>query len=98
VALGDPDQAVEAPADQEHELLRADPALRGQPFRQGREAGDVDRDERPFAYERAGFGSTPRPGADEPRQVRGEAGRRGGEGRLGLRHLALLNCTTLSKS
>ena len=53
VALGDPDQALEDAREQQHELLRARPALRLQPLRERGEAGEVDRDQRPFELSRA---------------------------------------------
>jgi len=53
VALGDPDQALVDAREQQHELLRARPPLRLQAFREPCEAGDVERDQRPFKLSRA---------------------------------------------
>ena len=78
VPLGDRDQVVEDGRDPLDELLGTRFPVDGKPLRQGREAGDVDRDERavedPLAW-RVGFLA---PGADEPRKVRSERRRRRG--------------------
>jgi hypothetical protein len=71
VPLGDRDERIEDRRDGGDELLGALSSARGQSFREGREAGDVDGDERPLegAPARPGLRA---PGVDETRHVRCE--------------------------
>ena len=73
VALRDPDQPLEAAADQQDQLLGSQLAFAGEPFRQAREAGDVCRDERALDRARRRGRAARRPLMDQAREIRRES-------------------------
>ncbi len=89
VAAGDSDQALEHAADDEDQLLGAGAPLGGESLGEGREAGEVDRDQRSVEPPIELPWVVARPADDERRQVGAQAGSRLGEGtRLGHRSVA----------
>ena len=69
-AVRDPDQAFENTADRQHQLLGARSTFRLEPLGEGRESGEIDRDQRPVELAPWLGRRACRPVAHEPRQIR----------------------------